>query len=112
MVDEIELSKLFVRRAELAKESSALDAKIQEMVVELGESRKMAGVTATYYKPSTEMPDYAGIAKSAGLDSDNDIVQMYTTTSYSTKWKDVCEAANLPIPTGTEKPARVVVKVA
>jgi hypothetical protein len=77
-------------------------------VLEIGETRKIAGVTATYYKPSHETPDYEGAAKSA-MPADFDL-SPFQTTSVSTSWKSVCDSLFVIPAEGAEKPARVTVK--
>ena len=107
-MDEIELTKLFVQYSETNKTANELKAKIEAEVLARGETTKIAGVTASYYKPSQETPDYENTAKSS-MPADFDIVPFSTVTT-STRWKDICESLGLVAPAGKEKPARVVVK--
>ena len=107
-MNEIELTQLFVEYAECNKKSAELKAKIEAAVLERGETTKIAGVTASFYKPSQETPDYENAAKSSmpeGYD-----VSPFSTVTTSTRWKEICEALGVVAPAGKEKPARVVVK--
>jgi hypothetical protein len=108
-MNEIELTQLFVEYAELNKKAQEVKAKIEKEILERGQTSKMAGVTATYYKPSFETPDYESAAK-ASLPKDFDL-SPYTSTTVTTRWKEVCETIGVVAPAGAEKPARVVVKV-
>lgn len=107
-MDELKLTELFIRYAQIEKERKFLEAEIQAAVLALGETRKIAGVTATYYKPGFATPDYEAHAKANipdGFDLDP-----YTTVSTSTRWKEVCEAiGSVPEPT-EPKAARVAIK--
>jgi hypothetical protein len=107
-MDEIELTQLFVKYAEAKRAMEEWRAKIEAAVLEIGETRKIAGVTATYYKPSHETPDYEGAAKSA-MPDDFDISPFSTTTT-SVSWKSVCDALFIIPAEGKEKPARVAIK--
>jgi hypothetical protein len=107
-MDEIELTHLFVKYAEAKKAMEEMRAKIEAAVLEIGETRKIAGVTATYYKPSHETPDYEGAAKSA-MPVDFDITPFSTFTT-SVSWKSVCDALFIVPAQGAEKPASVKVK--
>lgn len=108
MVNEVELAQLFVKFAELRDQIAGIEEKIKAAVLEIGESRKIAGVTATYYKPSHETPDYEGAARSHGLDGFD--LSPYTTTTVIVSWKSVCDALFITPAEGREKPARVTVK--
>lgn len=107
-MNEVELTKLFVAYSEATKTANELKAKIEAAVLERGETTKIAGVTASYYKPSFETPDYESAAKSSmpeGFD-----VTPFSTITTSTRWKEICESLGVSVPAGAEKPARVVVK--
>jgi hypothetical protein len=105
----IELTKLFVDYAEATKKADELKAQIETAVLEIGESQKIAGVSATYYKPGFEMPDYATAAKNANPAPE--IVAKYSTTTTTTKWAEVCKELGIEAQPGAEKPARVTVRV-
>lgn len=107
-MNEIELTQLFVEYAECNKKFAELKAKIEAAVLERGETTKIAGVTASYYKLSQETPDYESAAKSS-MPEDFDVTPFSTITT-STRWKEICEALGVVAPAGKEKPARVVVK--
>ncbi len=107
-MDEIELTKLFVEYADVKKRAEELKEEIEAAVYDIGETRKIAGVTATYYKPGFEMPDYAAVART-NMPADFDLIP-YTTITSTTRWKEVCGYLGLETPPGAEKPARVVVK--
>ena len=107
-MNEIELTQLFVEYAECNKKSAELKAKIEAAVLERGETTKIAGVTASYYKPSFETPDYESAACSV-IPEDFDYSPFSTVTT-SIRWKEICESVGVVAPAGKEKPARVVVK--
>jgi hypothetical protein len=107
-MDEIELTELFVSYSKAMKVMAELKTKIEAAVLERGETVKIAGVTATYYKPSFETPDYENAAKAA-VPEGFDYVPFSTVTT-SVRWKEVCEAIGVAAPAGKEKPARVVVR--
>jgi hypothetical protein len=107
-MNEIELTQLFVDYANAKKRLEELSAQIASAVLEIGETRKVAGVSATYYKPSHETPDYEAAAKTGLYDGFD--TSPFQTTTVSTSWKSVCEALGIKPPDGAEKPARVVVK--
>lgn len=109
-MDEIELTQLFVQYAETQKKLSELKAKIEAQVLDIGESRKIAGVTATYYQPTVDI-DYEAAAKSV-MPNDFDTLP-FSTVKTTIRWKDVCEAVGADtifLEYATEKPARVVIK--
>jgi hypothetical protein len=107
-MNEVELTKLFVEYAEVSKKADELKAQIETEVLKLGETRKVAGVTATYYKPGFETPDYETAAKQYAPQY---VIDNYTTTTTTTKWAEVCKAMDIKPEPGAPKPARVVVKV-
>ena len=107
-MDEIELTELFVSYSKAMKVMAELKTKIEAAVLERGETVKIAGVTATYYKPSFETPDYENAAKAA-VPEGFDYVPFSTVTT-SIRWKDICEYLAVIAPAGKEKPARVVVR--
>lgn len=107
-MNEIELTQLFVEYAETTKKSAELKAKIEAAVLERGETTKIAGVTASYYKPSFETPDYESAACEV-IPEDFDYSPFSTITT-SIRWKEICEHVGVVAPVGKEKPARVVVK--
>lgn len=106
-MNEIELTQLFVDYAESLKKSAELKTQIESAVLERGETIKIAGVSASYYKQSFETPDYKGAARSA-MPQDFDVIP-FSTTTVSTRWKEICEHLSVDVPVGVEKPARVVV---
>jgi hypothetical protein len=107
-MDEIELTELFVSYSKAMKVMAELKTKIEAAVLERGETVKIAGVTATYYKPSFETPDYESAA-CAVIPEDFDYSPFSTVTT-SIRWKEICESVGVVAPAGKEKPARVVVK--
>jgi hypothetical protein len=106
-MNEIELTRLFVDYAESLKKSAELKSKIEAAVLERGETVKIAGISASYYKASFETPDYKGVAR-AVMPKDFNIMP-FSTTTVSTRWKEICEYLSIDVPAGAEKPARVVV---
>lgn len=52
-MDDIELAKLFVEYKETSSRLTQLRVRIEDAVMKKKESVKIAGVTATFYKPST-----------------------------------------------------------
>jgi len=109
-MNAIELTKLFVDYAEATKKVDELKAQIETEVLTIGESQRIAGITATYYKIGFETPDYGTAARNAG--APQDIIEKYSTTTTTTKWSEVCKEIGLVVPPGAEKPARVTIKVA
>lgn len=107
-MDDLELASLFIKYAACKKEAALLQAEIEVAVLDRGETTKIAGVTASYYKASFGTPDYEGAARQA-MPDDFD-VSPYTNTTVSVSWKPICEALGVVAPPGEEKPARVVVK--
>ena len=108
-MNEIELTQLFVEYAECNKRMAELKSKIESAVLERGETVKIAGVSASYYKSSFETPDYQRAAKSAMPDGFD--LSPFSTTTTVVRWKEVCDNLAIEVATGPEKPARVVVKV-
>lgn len=108
-MNEIQLAQLFVDYAEALKVEQELRLNIEEAVLELGESRVIAGVRATYYNPSFGTPDYEAIARNNGASPE--LIAACSETKVVTKWQKVCDLLNAQIPRDGElKPARVVVK--
>ena len=107
-MDEIDLTQLFVDYANTKKYLDELAKKISWAILDIGETRKVAGVTATYYKPSHETPDYEGAAKSV-MPPDFDLTP-FSTVSTSVSWKSVCDALFIIPAEGKEKPASVKIK--
>ena len=109
-MDAIELTKLFVEYAEVTKKIEELERQIKHEVLGIGESQKIAGVTATYYKAGFETPDYKTAAINAC--ATQQIIDKYSVFTVTTAWKEVCREGNVEVPPGAEKSARVTVKVA
>ena len=111
-MNEIELTQLFVTYAETQKKLSELKTAIEIEILARGESSKIAGVTATYYKPSFGTPDYesAGLELIGNSPELKDRLVFYQTSTVTTKWKEFCTDFGLTPPPGEEKPARVVIK--
>lgn len=111
-MDTLELSKLFIERAELMKRMAEIDAIITEEVLALGESQKIAGVKATYYNESAERDYQAAAERYRGSPEFDDAYKKCTTFKPVTRWKDICDElllgdAAIPI---TVKPAKVIIK--
>lgn len=109
-MDDIELARAFVTYATIKKQLADLEELIQKAVLEKGESVKLAGITASYYKPAVDV-DYEKAARSA-MPEDFDLLP-YSTIKTVVRWKDVCDVVKAD--TGLaefreEKPARVVIK--
>ena len=107
-MDSVKLAQLFVDRAEAAKRLAKLDEEIKTAVLEAGESQKIAGVTATYYKEGEETPDYKSAVESHPDFKSIDL-EPYTTVTETVRWKDVANALGLEVH-GAPKAARVVIK--
>jgi hypothetical protein len=107
-MNDIELAKLFVEYSETKAKLDELAMYIETAVLEKSETVKLAGVTATYYKPSMDV-DYETAAKSI-LPDYFDILP-YSNIITKVRWKDICEylEADTSLFT-TQKPARVVIK--
>lgn len=111
-MDEMKLAEMFIEYRKTEERLEGLRQLITKAVMELGESRKVAGVVATYYKPSREV-DWESLAKDNGGMPGTDVFRSFTTTKESTKWKDICEYLKVTDKADSyseEKPARVVVK--
>lgn len=108
-MNEIELTKLFVEYKETALKLAEIEKKIQDEVMALAESQKIAGVKATYYQPSLSY-DYQAAAKAANIP--DEIIRQFTTITESIRWKEACDFIQADMARFSEtKPARVVVKV-
>jgi len=97
-MNEIEFAQLFVECAECSKKLAELKSKIEQAVMERGESAKIAGVMATYYKPSYETPDYQYAAKSA-MPEGYDLAP-YSTTTTVVRWKKFVKILRLRLQMG------------
>jgi hypothetical protein len=111
-MNDIELARLFVEYSEIKAKLAELAMYIETAVLEKKETIKIAGVTATYYRPSHETPDYEGAAVALIGESPElkDKLILYQTPSVSTAWKKFCEDMGLTPEPGPEKPAKVVIK--
>lgn len=110
-MNDIQLAELFVKRASLAEEMAKIDDEITKAVLAKGESVKIAGVTATYYKPGFETPDYESAVRVLNPDIESlTVFKDYSTTKVTTKWKELCEFLGIKAASGSPKPARVVIK--
>jgi hypothetical protein len=122
-VDHVALAAKFVERAEAAKRIAELDAEITEEVLKIGKTTEIAGIKATYYKPSA-VYDYQEAALifndgqshgSKNLTFDEAVRRnSKETISISTAWKTVLDelGADLDALKSTRtKPARVAIKV-
>lgn len=108
-MNDIELAELFVAYAKVSAAESELRAKIEQAILNLGESKTIAGVKATYYNPTYGALDYEGCAKK--YKAPEEVIARHSTTKVITKWQAVCDEMNYIVPMGELKPARVVVKV-
>lgn len=107
-MNDIELAKLFVEYSETKAKLAELAMYIETAVLEKGESVKLAGITASFYKPSIDT-DYETAAKSV-MPDDFDLLP-YSSIKPTVRWKDVCEVLVADVGLFiTEKPARVVIK--
>jgi len=107
-MDEIALTKLFVEYSEAVQAVKLLRAEIEAAILERGETAKIAGVTASYYKPTFETPDYESAAK-ADMPGDFDL-NPFSVVTTTIRWKEVCERLGVVAPKGAPKPAHVVIK--
>lgn len=115
MLSEKKLAALFIQYAEAKEKTNALEAKIKEAVLEVGESRKIAGIAATYYNESNDV-DYEGVAKE--VEAPKELVDAHSTVKVTVSWKSVVDelredgavAPSILEAHTTIKPARVVVK--
>jgi hypothetical protein len=112
MMNEIELTQLFVQYATVSDQLATIKAEIEKEILERKDSVKIAGVQATYYKPTTGTPKYeeAAIEFIGRYPAAKDRLGEYQTTTISTKWKDFCAAMAIEAPPGEDRPARVVIK--
>jgi hypothetical protein len=109
-----QLAQLFINYKEATDKVVALEEKIKAAVLELGESQKIAGVTATYYQQSVTT-DYKTVCEDALAKEliDEDAVEEFTTHTKTVKWAEVVKKYALEIHSHlkTVNGARVVVKV-
>jgi hypothetical protein len=108
-MNDIDLAQLFVDFAETNKRLEELRTQIEKGVLERQSTVKIAGVTATYYKPSFETPDYQHEAM-AVIPADFDLTP-YSTTTIKTRWKEICDHFSVECKPGAPVDARVVVKI-
>ena len=109
-MDEVKLTQLFVERSQTAAHMKEIDKQIEAAILELGESRKIAGVTATYYQPSSTT-DYEGIAKWAN--APKELIDRHSKETVTVSWKSVVDdlvIGDYPAEFSKDKPARVVIK--
>jgi len=110
-MDDINLTKLFIAYAETRKALAEQEAEIVKQVMARKDTVKMAGVTATYYKPANYR-DYA----LGGKDADKEVIKKHTEIVPAVEerevvdWKAVCDELEIDAPIIDTKPARVVVK--
>lgn len=110
-VDDIQLAAMFVELAKARENVADLEKKIERQVLGRKETVKIAGLVASYYKPSDVM-DYETCAKAWEF-VDPEIIKECTHTPDPvpyTSWKDVCEKAGIEVLVRETKPARVVIK--
>ena len=107
-MDLVQLTKLFVERAELIARMAEIDEQITAHVLEVGETVSIAGQKATYYKPSVSY-DYQAAAEGHPMVSDTTI-GLFTTVKEYVSWQKICEHAGIEDIPFTEKPARVAIK--
>lgn len=113
---EEELAQLFVDYSIALRRAELLRSQIVAAVLALGESRKVADVTATFYKESHEPADYkaafARFAAETGLVQEqiDEHTQPFVTKTETIRWKELCEYLHIEAPPGPIKPPRVVVK--
>ncbi|MCB2179481.1 hypothetical protein KQH61_06130 [bacterium] len=109
-MDDKELGKLLLLRAEMAESLAEVDEKIRAAVLENKQSVSAFGVKASYYKPSRKY-DYA-LGAAGHPNVTKDLIKKFTTTRESVAWKQVCEEADIPIEEipFEDVPERVVVK--
>ena len=109
-MDDIELTQLFVDYAVATKKLQELRSLIEPEVLQRGETVKIAGVTATYYRSSTGTPNYKEVAE-ADMPKDFDL-KPFSTVTTSVRWKEVCDALGITsFRPGEISEARVVIKV-
>lgn len=107
-MDEVQLTQWFVRRATLMKELASVDKLIEQEVLKIGETRKIAGVTAKYFKPGYATPNYEAAAR-AVMPIGFDLAPFTHIPDPLISWKSVCETLKIDVPLGAEKSARVVI---
>jgi len=107
-MDQVELTKLFVERAELSKRMNEIDGLITAAVLEAQSTVSIAGIKATYYQPSKSY-DYEAAAKGHPMVNENTLA-LFTTTRESVSWKGICEHVGIEDIPYEETPARVVIK--
>jgi aspartate/methionine/tyrosine aminotransferase len=111
-MNEIELTQLFIEYAETQSLLDELRAKIEAEILERKDSVKIAGVKATYYKPSAGTPKYEeSVIEYLGSHPEKkDELKKFQSTIISTSWKEALLYFNLIAKPGDERPAKVVIK--
>lgn len=113
-MDEIEFVKLMVRYKELSDQLAKIEKQIKDEIIIIQETRKVAGVSASYFQPREEY-DYekAARAHAAAFGYDiNELIAKYSTSKTYPGWKEIVQEIEAPLDMfRVVKPARVVVKV-
>lgn len=115
-MNEIELTQLFLEYRQTSDRLLEIENKIRENVLKLETTQKIAGVSATYYKPSTRY-DYESAALLKIADwSENDregMIEKHSSKKVTTKWKDLVEELEIPLEQVPQElvEARVVLKI-
>lgn len=106
------LAEAFLHYRDLYDALKEVETVISSLVLASGESQKIAGVKATYYKDTVRV-DYEAAAKINEKDDGwDDVLSTHTTMKPVVSWKGVCEDFHTDLEKfSTPISARVVVKV-
>jgi len=110
-MNEIDLTKLFVDYAQTKAHLVELEVIMKHEVLLRKKTVQVAGVTAKYYNPSDGTPDYEAsvVAYIGARDSfDRRVLDEYSDTKITFRWKEICQVFNIDLIPGEPKPARVV----
>jgi len=95
-MDAVQLTELFLTYNKTAKALEEIREKIAAEVLLLKDSRKIAGVRATYYKPGKPVVNWEAVGQKAPPE----VVKACTTSTPSTDWDEVA----------THSPAEIIEK--
>lgn len=89
-MDELEFTKLMIRYEELYKDLKDVEEKIVKHILDVGETKNIAHVTARY-SGGRSVYDY----EKAGKKAPKDIIEKHTKTLKKTDWRKVCKEADI-----------------
>lgn len=110
LMNEVELAQTFVSYAKTRDILEALEREIVKQVKFRKSTVKLAGVTATYYKPA----EYLDYEKGGRENATPEQIKTFTVTPDApppfVAWKELCATFGIQAPIKETKEERVVVK--